>query len=83
MVSTDLLNIDIGGSVSNCKGKGVGSLGVDLICTLSIGSWVRYLLAQPFVVQMLPNRVILLTLLGKNVLCESQETAKNMSRLLS
>lgn len=39
----DLFNIGIGGSVSNCKEQGVGNLAVDLICTLSMGSWVRCL----------------------------------------
>lgn len=64
--------------MSNCKGKVVGSLGVDLFCTL-LAAGSGAFLAQALVVHMLPNRIM--TLLGKNVLCESQEAAKNMSRV--
>lgn len=64
--------------MSNCKGKVVESLGVHLFCTL-LAAGSGTFLAQAFVVHMLPNTVM--TLLGKNVLCESREAAKNMSRV--
>lgn len=38
-------------------------------------------LAQPLVVQMLPNRLMLLPLLVDNVLCESHETAEQGKNL--
>lgn len=62
--------------MSNCKAKVVGSLGADLFCTL-LAAGSGTFVAQALVVHRLPNRVM--TLLEKNVLCESQEAAKSMS----